>query len=74
MTVRVEYLRHKRVVNREEWVITTYTTPADITKHDNTTMARLRRTFYKGSKAKHKPVKVVEILTTMELGLTNHPR
>ena len=74
MTVRVEYLRHKRVVDREEWVITTYTTPFDITKHDNTTMARLRRAFYKSSKAKHKPVKVVEILTTMELGLTNHPR
>lgn len=74
MTVRVQYERHKRVVNRDEWVISTYNTPADITKHDNRTIARLRRAFYKGSRAKQKPVKVVDILTSMELGVTNHPR
>lgn len=74
MTVRVQYMRHKRHVNREEWIVTTYTTPADITQYDCRTIARLRRAFYKTSKLQHQPVKIVGILTSIELGMTTHPR
>jgi len=73
MTVKVKYERHKRPVYKEGWVITHYTTPADIMKHCKHCMTRLSQEFYKKSKAKRKPVEIVEILTRLKLGKTNHP-
>ena len=73
LTVKVRYERHKRPVYREGWVITTHTTPADIMRHCTHCMSRLTREFYKKSKAKRKPVEIVEVLTMTKLGKTNHP-
>lgn len=67
-TIKVSYKRHRRDVYAEEWAVTGHTDPVDIMMHDDKTMSRLRRKFYKNSKAKDKSVTIHEILDTVVLG------
>jgi hypothetical protein len=71
-TIRVSYKRHKRDVYSEEWAVTGHQDPVDIMLYDDKTMSRLRRKFYKNSKAKDKRVTIHEITDTVVLGRENN--
>ena len=46
MTAEVAFKKGKLIHHRSEWVVSRYTTPADIMAHDSKTMGRLDRELY----------------------------
>ena len=74
MTIAVKYVRNRREVDTETWVISKLTDPVDIMLYDEWTMRRLSKLFYKKSKAKHKPVTITDVLTKKVLGRENQPK
>ena len=67
MTARVAFKRRKEAHERVKWIISVWTTPADIMRYDKKTMSRLRMELYgKNSKA-DKQVIIREIIDKKEL-------
>lgn len=46
MTAQVAYKKGKLIHHRSIWVVSRYTSPADVMSKDQKTMDRLDRTFY----------------------------
>ena len=73
LTVKLTYVRNRRELTTEAWVITRYLYPTDIMLHDDWTMQRLRRELYGKRKVKEKPVNITEVLDVTVLGRENQP-
>lgn len=68
ITVKASYRKNKRDVSVETWIVSSFDDPIDIMLYDDKTMSRLRKLFYKTSKAKDKRVSIDEILDRKVIG------
>lgn len=72
MNCRIAYWKKKVKHEVDEWVVSIYDDPIQITKKDSNTMQRLYRKIYKNSVAKDNKVVVVRVFSKKIVGYTNY--
>jgi hypothetical protein len=63
MTARVAFKKRKEAHERVKWVISVFTSPADIMKYDGKTMTRLRSELYGKTSKSDRQVIIRDIIS-----------